>query len=441
MSANTLERQVMRKVALRLLPFMAICYVAAYLDRANVAFAKLTMLSDLQLSTAMYATGAGIFFLGYFLFELPSNLFLERFGARRWIARIMVTWGIISSAMMFVRGEWDFYILRFLLGIAEAGFFPGMILYITYWFPRSYRARTVAMFMSAGAFSFVIGGPLSGWLLDHPQYGLKSWQWLFLMEGIPSVVLGIAVMLLLTNGPHEAAWLRPEERDWLTGVLDRERAEQEQQRHFSLREALSSGKVMLLSGIYFLFVIGGYGMDFFLPTLLQRAYPALTKSELGWLAAIPPLLAVPAMILHGRHADRVGERRWHVACAAAWSALGFVILSLPVSPIWIIVGAVLCVTGRWSLLGPFWGISTALLTGSAAAGGIAMINSIGNLGGQAGPSILAALQTSDGGFEIGLRVLAGIVLAGGAATVAFLAPERKKSEGAQVPIPGEVLDM
>lgn len=410
----------MRKVAWRLLPFMGICYVAAFLDRVNVSFAKLSMLADLNFSTATYATGAGIFFVGYFIFEVPSNLLLERVGARIWIARIMLLWGIISAGMMFIHGKWGFYTLRFLLGAAEAGFFPGMVLYTTYWFPKAYRSRTISIFMTSALGSFVIGGPLSGWLLDHPQFGLRNWQWLFLVEGAPSFVLGIVVLFYLPNGPRGAKWMKPGELAWITSVLGSERAAQEEKKHFTLQEALLDRKVMFLSVIYFLSIVGGYAVDFFLPTLLQSAYPALTKSELGWLSAVPPLITVPIMILYGRHADRLQEERWHVAIAAWWFAIGLVFLSFRLPPPMVVVALTLCVSGRWSIIGPFWGLPTAFLTGTAAAGGVAMINSIGNLGGQAGPAILAWFQSSDGSFAPGLRVLAALVAMCGVLTVALL---------------------
>jgi ACS family tartrate transporter-like MFS transporter len=382
-------------------------------------------LADLNFSTAMYATGAGIFFVGYFIFEVPSNLLLERVGARLWIARIMLLWGIISAGMMFVHGKWEFYILRFLLGAAEAGFFPGMILYTTYWFPRAYRSRTISMFMTAAVFSFVIGGLLSGWLLDHPQFGLRNWQWLFLVEGVPSVLLGIVVLFYLPDGPRSAKWIKPEELAWLTSVLDSERAAQEEKKLYTLAQALLDRKVMLLSLIYFLCVVGGYGVDFFLPTLLQSAYPALTKSELGWLSAVPPLITIPIMILHGRLADRLQERRWHVAIAASWFAIGLVLLSFRLPPPMVVLALTLCVSGRWSIIGPFWGLPTAFLTGTAAAGGVAMINSIGNLGGQAGPAILAWFQSPDGSFALGLRILAALVATCGVLTVSLLPEERQ----------------
>ena len=423
MEKSALERRIMTKVAWRLLPFMCLCYVAAFIDRVNVSFAKLSMLSDLNLSTAMYTTGAGIFFVGYFIFEVPSNLLMEKVGARLWIARIMLVWGVISAAMMFVKDPWMFYFLRFLLGAAEAGFFPGMILYNTYWFPKAYRSRTVSIFMAAAVFSFVIGGPLSGWLMDHPQFGLRSWQWLFLVEGIPSVLLGVVVLFYLPDGPRSSRWLKAEELTWLTSVRDAERAQQEKKKHFTLVEALLNPKVLLLSLIYFLNVVGGYGLDFFTPTILQNAYPTLTKSELGWLSALPPLITIPIMIVHGRLSDRFKEQRWHVAIAAWWFAIGLVLLSLRLSPVLVMVAMTLCVSGRWSVIGPFWGLPTAFLTGTAAAGGIAMINSIGNLGGQAGPKILSLCQAPNGSFSLGLRVLAVLVALCGVLTLSLRVPK------------------
>jgi ACS family tartrate transporter-like MFS transporter len=380
-------------------------------------------LERLGMSTAMYATGAGIFFVGYFIFEVPSNLLLDRVGARIWIARIMLLWGVISAGMMFVNGRWAFYCLRFLLGASEAGFFPGMILYNTYWFPKAYRSRTISIFMAAAVFSFVIGGPLSGWLLDHPQFGLKNWQWLFLIEGIPSVLLGIAVLFYLPDGPGRARWMKPGELAWLSSVLDAERSALEKAKHFTLGEALLDPKVLLLSGIYFLNVVGGYGLDFFGPTILQAAYPALTKSELGWVSAIPPFLTLPIMVVHGRLSDHFKESRWHCAIAAWWFAVGLILMSFKQPPWMVMVAMTLCVSGRWSMIGPFWGLPTAFLTGTAAAGGIALINSIGNLGGQAGPVILGVFQNQDGSFATGLRVLAVPVVLCGILTISLRLPK------------------
>jgi MFS transporter, ACS family, tartrate transporter len=403
---NEFERRIVRKVAWRLMPLLCACFVAAFIDRVNVGFAKLEMLPALGLSQAEYAFGAGIFFVGYFLFEVPSNLLLIRFGARRWIARIMLVWGLVSACMALVTGARSFHALRFVLGAAEAGFFPGVIYYLTSWFPRMYRGRAVSSFMMAAVFSFVIGSPLSGWLLDHPQFGLQGWQWLFVVEAIPSLVLGLVVLARLPDGPADARWLTPEERTWLLDCLARERAEQDQRHALPLMKALGDRRILLFSLIYFLNVVGGYGLDFFAPTLLAQAYPDLSPSALGRIAAIPPLVALPIMVFYGRRADATRDYAGHVAGAAFVFALGLAALALPLPPALIVASMTLCVAARWSLIGPFWSLPTALLTGAAAAGGIAWINSLGNLGGQVGPVVLAALTGTGGSFSRGLGFFA-----------------------------------
>jgi ACS family tartrate transporter-like MFS transporter len=405
-----LERAVMRKVSWRLMPLLFTCFVVAFIDRVNVSFAKLAMMPALGLSQSEYALGAGIFFVGYFLLEVPSNLLLVRVGARFWIARIMFVWGVISCCMLFVSGARSFYALRFLLGAAEAGFFPGVIFYLTAWFPRVYRARAVSSFMLAAVFSFVIGSPLSGWLLDHPQLGLQGWQWLFLIEGLPSIALSVVVLIALPDRPLHAGWLTAGERDWLTQRLSSERAEQEQRGQLSMRQAFADRRVLLLSLIYFLNVVGGYGLDFFTPTLLARAFPEAAASGLGGLAAIPPLVSLPLMVLYGRRADATRDYAGYVGLAAFVFAAGLGALALPLSPALVLVAMTVCVAARWSLIGPFWSLPTGLLTGTAAAGGIAWINAVGNLGGQAGPLILARFTSPGGSFSKGLLVL-GVLLA------------------------------
>ena len=419
-----IERRVVSRTAWRLIPFLCLCFMAAFLDRVNVSFAKLTMLPDLGLSQAVYATGAGIFFVGYFLFEVPSNLLLDRFGARLWIARIMVAWGLVASAMMFVTDRWSFYALRFLLGAAEAGFFPGVIFYLTQWFPRAYRARTVSLFMVAAVLSYVVGGPLSGWLMDHPHLGLRGWQWLFLVEGVPSFVLGVAVFFYLPNGPQSARWLSKDEAAWLTARLGAERAEQERHGRFTLGQALGSPRVLLLSLVYFLGVTGAYGLDFFSPTLLSQAYPGASTSTLGWIAAIPPLVTIPIMILWGRSSDSRRENRWHVALPLFALAAGLLALGLHLPPALTVAALSLCVAGRWCFIGPFWGLPTSMLTGTAAAGGIALINSIGNLGGQAGPVLVSLRSSSAGSLEAGLAMLALVVAICGA--IVLVVPIRRE---------------
>jgi ACS family tartrate transporter-like MFS transporter len=414
--SEELERRVVRKVAFRLMPLLCACFVAAFIDRVNVGFAKLEMLPALGITQSEYAFGAGIFFVGYFLFEVPSNLLLVRFGARRWIARIMLVWAVVSASMAFVTGPRSFHALRFVLGAAEAGFFPGIIYYLTSWFPSLYRGRAVSFFMMAAVFSFVVGSPLSGWLLDHPQLGFAGWQWLFIVEGIPSFVLGAVVLFRLPDGPNDARWLAPEEKAWLIERIDRERAEQNQRHSLSLGKTLRDRRVLLFSLIYFLNVVGGYGLDFFTPTLLAQAYPDLGSSALGWVAAVPPLIALPVMVFYGRRADATRDYAGNVAAAAFAFALGLVSLALPLPGVAVVAGMTLCVAARWCLIGPFWSLPTAVLSGAAAAGGIAWINSLGNLGGQLGPVILDVFTSPGGSFSNGLLVLAALLaLCGGCA--------------------------
>jgi ACS family tartrate transporter-like MFS transporter len=413
MEAPALERQVMSKATWRLVPFMCLCYLVAYLDRVNVGFAALEMKLDLKFSDAVYGFGSGVFFIGYFLFEVPSNIILERVGARLWIARIMLVWGVISAAMILVKTVWVFYILRFLLGAGEAGFFPGMILYLTYWFPTAFRSRTVALFMAAAAMAGVVGSPLSGFLLDHHPAWMKGWQWLFIIEAIPAMLLGIGVLLYLPDGPKRVRWLDEAELSWLTARLDSERAAREEKHSMSLWQALSHPRVLVLSLLYFLIVIGGYGLDMFLPQVLGAAFPAVSKTVLGQIAGIPPLFTVFVMILWGRHSDARRERRWHVALPSWWAALGLLLATLPVPPMVSVIALSLAVSGRWSSIPPFWGLPTAFLSGTAAAGGIALINSIGNLGGFVGPYLMGWFKDHTGDYALGLRLLAGAFVAGG----------------------------
>jgi ACS family tartrate transporter-like MFS transporter len=408
------ERALMSKITRKLMPFLCICYIAAFIDRVNVGFAKEQMMADLGFSTAIYGLGAGIFFIGYFLFEVPSNIILERMGARVWIARIMVTWGIISTCMMFVSDVTSFYVLRFLLGAAEAGFFPGIIFYMTYWFPAAYRSRTVALFMTAAVVSNIIGSPLSGWLLEMDGVaGMRGWKWLFLIEGIPSMVLGILVFMVLPNKPADAKWLSSDERNWLETRIGTEQAQVAKHNHMSLVQALIDPRVLLLSFIYLTNVVGGYGLDFFQPTLVKQVFPDATPSMVGYINAIPALFAVFVMNWHGRSSDRRSERRWHFATAVWGAAGGLFLASLPLPPVVSLVALALAVSGRWSAIAPFWGLSTTFLSGRAAAGAIAMINSVGNLGGFAGPYIMGWFKDNTGDYILGLRILAVTTFIGG----------------------------
>ena len=416
MEPSALERQVMSKATWRLVPFMCLCYLTAYLDRVNVNFAQLQLKTDLKFSAEAYSLGAGLFFfIGYFLFEVPSNILLEKVGARIWIARIMILWGLLSSAMLFVKTSAMFYLLRFLLGAGEAGFFPGMILYLTYWFPASYRSRTVALFMAAAAMAGVVGSPLSGFLLEHHPPGMRGWQWLFLIEGLPPIILGILVLIYLPNGPKKARWLKPEELSWLTARLDSERTLKEKSHSLSLWQALSHPRVLVLCLLYFLIVIGGYGLDLFLAEVLRVAFPEdkTSTTMLGLIAAIPSAITVVVMILWGRRSDRLRERRWHVALPSWWAALGLMLATLPVPPMISVLALTFAVSGRWSSIPPFWGLPTAFLSGTAAAGGIALINSVGNLGGAVGPWVMGKLKDMTGSYSAGLRCLAAAFIVGG----------------------------
>ena len=413
MVAEPLERAVLSKVAWRLIPFMFILYIVAYLDRVNVSFAKLTMNKDLGFSDAVYGLGGGIFFIGYFLFEIPSNLILERVGARLWIARIMVTWGIISSAMMLVKGPASFYTLRFLLGAAEAGFFPGMILYLTYWFPARTRARAVSRFMTGIPIASVIGGPLSGLILEkmNGTAGWTGWQWLFLIEGVPAMALGFVVLAFLTDRPEKARWLAPDERTWLIEHLRREREQKERHQRQTLLGALSHPKVWLFCLLYFMLMINLYGVTLWLPQIIKQ-YLGLTNLQVGLISAVPYLVAAVGMVVIGRHSDRSGERRWHVTVPACAAALGLVLIFHLDSPVLVMLGLTLAAVGILGALGPFWALPTAFLSGTAAAGGIALVNSVGNLGGFVGPYAMGLIKSLTDSFVGGLITLAASLVIG-----------------------------
>jgi ACS family tartrate transporter-like MFS transporter len=421
------------KIVRRLIPFLMLCYFVAYLDRVNVAFAGLTMNADLGFTAEMFGFGGGIFFAGYFLFEVPSNLLLERFGARRWIARIMVTWGALAAGMASITGPTSFYAMRFLLGVAEAGFFPGVILYLTYWFTAEQRARWIGMFMTAIPLSSVIGGPVSGWILDHLHgaLGLAGWQWLFLLEGLPSVAVGLACLVYLDDGPASAAWLEPAERDALLGRLAAERRDCEAVHGFTLREALTNRRVLALSLVYFGIVCGNYGLGYWLPTIvsgvarsarLDAATGISLNTLTGALVAVPYALAVVAMIAWTRRSDRTGERVWHVAGPSILGGVSLAAAAQLADPRLGAAALTLAAVCTYAALPTFWTLPTAFLTGTAAAGGIALVNSIGNLGGFVGPYLLGWLQQTTGAPGAGLLVLAACYVMAGVVT-AFLGHE------------------
>jgi ACS family tartrate transporter-like MFS transporter len=398
------SKELYRKISLRLIPFMMLLYLVAFLDRVNVGFAALTMNKDVGLSPYIYGWGAGIFFFGYFIFEVPSNVILEKVGARLWIARIMITWGLVSTAMAFIQGPTSFFVLRFLLGVAEAGFLPGMILYLTYWFPAAHRARIVGLFMAAVPLASAIGAPVSGLLVGIDDVlGFKGWQWLFILEGIPSCVLGLAVLGLLPDGPARATWLTPQERATIQAELDKDRTLDSDRTHHALWPALVDRRVTLLGLIYFGIVIGLYGIGLWLPQIIKAM--GFSNAQVGFITAIPYAVSAGAMILWGRHSDVRGERIWHVALPAAASAVGFagsVYLDLPVIALCCLGVATV---GIYATLGPFWAMPSMFLRGTAAAGGIALINSVGNLGGFAGPYLVGWIKDSTGSYSTGMALL------------------------------------
>lgn len=404
------EAQTYRKVTWRLLPFLFLCYILSYLDRVNVGFAKLQMQADLGFSDVIYGAGAGIFFIGYFVFEVPSNLLLQKFGARIWIARIMITWGLISASMMLIRDQSTFFLLRFLLGMAEAGFFPGIIYYLTLWYPRQYRSRMVALFMTAIALSNVIGGPLSGWILSFMTDvgGLRAWQWLFLLEGLPSIVVGGLTLLALTNGPQEATWLNEDEKRLLLQRLEQEEELKkiEGVQSHTLRDAFANYKVWLLCAVYFGMIMGLYGFGFWLPQIIKDSYTQ-NPWKIGLITVLPWGVAALLMVLAGRHSDRTGERRWHLALSCLLAFTGFFGCGLFGAQG--VIGLV-CITaatsGVMASLATFWAVPTALLSGAAAAAGIAWINSVGNLAGYVGPYAIGLVRDLFHAMPAGFLLLA-----------------------------------
>jgi MFS transporter, ACS family, tartrate transporter len=402
---------VIRRVTRRLIPFAFLCYVVAYVDRVNIGFAGTQLQRDLGLSASEYGLGAGLFFLGYCLFEIPSNLILERVGARRWIARIMIVWGLVSMATMFISDVWSFMFARVLLGIAEAGFFPGMVLYLTYWIPAAERARTNALFMTAAPVSVIVGAPVSEAALKlNGLLGLHGWQWLFLVEGLPAVVLGVLALKVLTDRPEQATWLTPPDRQWLTDTMNAERSLRDATGHGSIGRSFRSGRVWLLSAVYCMNATVTYGIFLWLPRILVEASGA-SGFRLSLMTAIPLVAALVAMVLIGRHSDRTGERKLHVAACALTAATGLILAVTFTDTAWLLVlSFTLSQMGQRSIMSVFWTIPPMLLSGVGAAAGIALINAVGNLGGFFGPSMMGALRDATGGYTGGLLVLAGALI-------------------------------
>ncbi len=402
---NGFEEATYRKVAWRLMPLLLICYIVAYLDRVNVGFAKLQMMDQLGFSDTVYGLGAGIFFIGYFFFEVPSNIILHKVGARVWIGRIMITWGLLSAAMMFVTTPMTFYVMRFLLGVAEAGFFPGIILYLTYWYPAHRRGRIIAMFMTGIAGAGVIGGPLSGAIMKFMDgyNGWSGWQWMFLLEGLPAVLLGVVVILMLQDRIAQAKWLSEEERALLIANIEKD---EEHKEDVPVLRVMASGRVWLCAAIYFSYVMGLYGVSFFLPTII-KAMGYKDPLDVGLISVIPYGVSVVAMLVVAKSADRTRERRWHVAIPGLIGAAGLA-LSVVFSQDTMLAIAALTIglSGIMATLPLFWSLPTAFLAGTGAAAGIALINSLGNLSGFVSPYAVGWLKDATGSTDTGVYMLA-----------------------------------
>jgi ACS family tartrate transporter-like MFS transporter len=418
------ENAVYSKVRWKLLPFLFVLYVVAYLDRINVGFASLQMNRELGLSEAAFGFGAGIFFIGYFVFEIPSNLMLQRIGARVWISRIMLSWGIVAMAMMLARGAKSFYLMRFLLGVAEAGFFPGIIFYLTHWFPARERARAVSMFMTATQVAGVISGPLSGALLGmHGVWGLSGWQWLFLAEGLPAVILGVVVALCLPNSPEEASWLTPGERRSLGAALAIEREGRRIWNNHTLANALANGRVWLLALLYFTIVFGHYGIALWLPQII-KGFGGMSDLRVGMLSSIPFIAAAIIMVIVAKDSDSRDERRWHLAIPAFVGGIALALSAAARHPLIALAAITIAEAGVSSTAGPFWTLPPTFLDGAAAAGGIALINSTGNLAGFVGPTIVGLIKQLTHSFAGGLLLMAGAILAAGLIALALPRIER-----------------
>ncbi|MGJ7543175.1 MFS transporter [Variovorax sp. LT1R16] len=418
---------VYRKVSWRLIPLLFVCYIVAYLDRVNVGFAKLQMQDALQFSEAVYGLGAGIFFIGYFLFEVPSNVILHKVGAKRWIARIMVTWGLLSAGTMFVTTPMSFYLVRFFLGAAEAGFFPGIILYLTYWYPAARRGKATSLFLAAIPFAGILGGPFSGWILQSMAgvNGWQGWQWLFLLQGLPTVAMGFLVWRYLDDRVKDARWLEPAERELIARDIAADGSGKSEAKVLSV---LTNGRVWLLALVYFTFTAGLYGISFWLPSII-KSIGVKSALDIGLLSAIPWSFGVVAMYLVARSADKRLEHRWHSAVAAVVGALGLVLsVAMHGNAVWAMAGLTIATMGIMATLPVFWGLPTSFLGGAAAAAGIAFINSFGNLSGFAAPFLIGVIKDITKSTDSGLHMLAGLLVLG-AVLVLVLAKPTAASRG------------
>jgi ACS family tartrate transporter-like MFS transporter len=426
---RSVEQRTLSRITWRIVPFVMLLYFIAFIDRVNIGFASLTMNKHIGLSPAAYGFGAGIFFLGYFAFEVPSNLILEKVGARLWIARVMLTWGLISGGMVFVKGPISFYVLRFLLGAAEAGFFPGIILYLSYWFPARHRAGVTALFMAAAPVSTALGSPVSAALLQlDGVLGLAGWQWMFILEALPAVILGIVTFFFMTDRPAQARWLPDEERAWLVGTMDAEVAQRSGHASHSPWRGLVDPRVLALSLVYFGTSAGLYTLGIWAPQIIKQL--GVSSMTVGFLNMIPPTVSVAAMVLWARHSDRTGERSWHVVAACLLASAGLIMAGLgAASLVPVMLALTLVNIGISCAKPPLWSMPTLFLSGSAAAAGIATINSIGNLGGFVGPAMIGWLKQQTGSFAGGLYFVAGLLVVSAVVTL-LLARRAGRADGA-----------
>jgi MFS family permease len=405
------------KVFWRLLPFLGLCYAASYMDRVNIGFAKLQMQQDLTFSETVFGLGSGIFFLGYFLFEVPSNIFMHKLGARVWIARIMISWGLLSGAFIFVKSVPAFYSLRFVLGLAEAGFYPGVILYLTYWFPTHFRGRAIALLMSAIPISSIFGNPLSGWIMDAMDHvaGVSGWKWMFMLEALPAVAVGIACLFYLDNSILAAKWLDDDEKRVLAGAIAHDTQAQVAGTHDTWA-AFKDRRVWMMCLIYFCFILGQYGLNFWMPTLVKTAGVS-GNFNIGLFSAIPYIVTLIMMNVLARSADRHRERRWHLVIPALIGAVGFVVA--PTAPnVAIAIGALsLAAAGAITCAPLFWSLPTAFLAGAGAAAGIAVVNSVGNLAGFVAPYLIGYAKDTTGSAAAGMYIIAGGLVVGAIGTL------------------------